>query len=237
MSTKRDGGPADPAPAHHDVGCETVKSREFLHRTTAATLRFLAPYTYASVGWRAMADLSLKDVLDATLSAVDSLRADLTKEIRAVDAKVDAVRADLTKEIRAVDAKVDSVRTDLMKEIRAVDAKVDALDAKVDAVDAKVDSVRTDLMKEIRAVDAKVDANRAEIAAHRKETAAGFKEVNEHFDSHITAVHRDLEDDIAVIHKGLVRAKVPGIPKDLPSQVRAKKARPSKPAKRTARKR
>lgn len=73
-------------------------------------------------------------------------------------------------------------------------------------------------------LDAKVDA-------HRAETAAGFASLERELEGHADPVHADLEADIVAIHKGLVRANIRGIPKELPSQVRAKGERPSKPAK------
>jgi ferritin-like metal-binding protein YciE len=71
----------------------------------------------------------------------------------------------------------------------------------------------------------------AKMDAHRAETAKGFANLERELEGHADPVHADLEADIVAIHKGLVRANVRGIPKELPSQVRAKGERPSKPAK------
>jgi hypothetical protein len=98
--------------------------------------------------------------------------------------------------------------------------------------------------KDVAALDAKVEAVRDEVDAARADVEAGFAETRERFDAldkRLDVVGgvvastredtRDLRADVTTIHKGLVRAKVPGVPKDLPSQVRAKGERPSKPAK------
>ena len=116
-----------------------------------------------------------------------------------------------------------------------------AVRANIEAVRAEVKTVRA----EVNALDAKVEAHRADTAAHRADTAAhriataaGFAALDVELGRHAEKTHRDLDDDITAIHKGLVRAKIPGIPKDLPSQVRAKDARPSKsPKKKTAKRR
>jgi hypothetical protein len=92
-------------------------------------------------------------------------------------------------------------------------------------LDGKVDAQRTELKAEIAQV-------REDVNAHRTETAKGFAALDKELTGHADEVHRDVEDDIRAIHKGLVRANVRGIPKELPSQVRAKGERPSKPAKR-----
>lgn len=88
------------------------------------------------------------------------------------------------------------------------------------ATKSELVTIREDVAK----LDAKVDA-------HRAETAEGFANLERELEGHADPVHADLEADLLAIHKGLVRANIRGIPKELPSQVRAKGERPSKPAK------
>lgn len=106
-----------------------------------------------------------------------------------------------------------------LKDVLAAIAK---LTMRVDATESnlrgEIKAVRVELGAKLDALDAKVDTFRDVLASTRQDTEA------------VTA-------DIVTLHKGLVRAKVPGIPKDLPSHVRAKGERPSKPAKRIARRR
>jgi hypothetical protein len=86
-------------------------------------------------------------------------------------------------------------------------------------------------------VDAKVDAVRADIATHREETREGFASLGAELEGHSDPIHKDLEADIRALHRPLVRAKVPGIPVDLPSEVRAKsgKSTAKRPAARARR--
>jgi hypothetical protein len=108
-------------------------------------------------------------------------------------------------------------------------------------LDGKVDAHRTETKADLARLDGKVDAHRtetdahrAETAAHRAETAKCFASLEAELEGHSDPVHKNLESDIRALHRPLLRAKFPGIPKDLPSQVRAKAERPGKPAKRTA---
>lgn len=93
---------------------------------------------------------------------------------------------------------------------------------------ARLEKGQAEIRDEVAEVRADVNAHRAETDAHRKETAAGFTRLERELEAHADTAHRDLDEDVAAIHKGLVRAKVPGIAKELPSQVRAKGERPSK---------
>lgn len=80
-------------------------------------------------------------------------------------------------------------------------------------------AVRDDLAERIEALDEKVEIVRKSLVSTRRDDV------------------RDLRDDVDAIHKGLMKAKPHDVPKELPSQVRAKGERSSKPAKRTARRR
>lgn len=94
-------------------------------------------------------------------------------------------------------------------------------------------------------LDAKIEAVRGDVDALRSDVEAGFARVDERFDALdakidtvsgvVSSTREDTRDDLDALHKPLVRAKVPGVPKDLPSQVRAKDGR--KPAARPARRR
>jgi polyhydroxyalkanoate synthesis regulator phasin len=110
-------------------------------------------------------------------------------------------------DVEAVRGDVEAVRGDVEALRRDVAKLEERIEAKIDKLDERIE-----------ALDAKVDTFRDVLSSHRQDT-------------------RGQEADIVAIHKSLVRAKVPGIPKDLPSQVRAKGERPSKPAKRAARRR
>jgi len=156
-----------------------------------------------------MAEPTIKDVLNA-IGMLTGAVGRLEKGQAALDAKVDK----LEDRFDALDAKVDK----LEDRFDALDAKVDKLEDRFDALDAKVDK----LEDRFDALDAKVDKLDAKVDTFRDVISSGRQDA------------RGLEADVLAIHKGLVRAKVPYIPKDLPSQVRTKSERPSKPAKRTA---
>lgn len=95
----------------------------------------------------------------------------------------------------------------------------------VTTLGAKIDNVRAELKADIAAVDAKVDA-------HRAETAKGFADLEHELSRHADPLHRDLEADIRVLHRALLRVPAARVPKELPSQVRAKAgAKPKAPAK------
>lgn len=82
----------------------------------------------------------------------------------------------------------------------------------------------------LAAVDAKVDA-------HRAETAAGFAALDAELSDHSAVAHRNIEKDIIALHRPLVRAKIAGIPAELPSEVRRRDGKPATAKKRTARRR
>ena len=88
-----------------------------------------------------------------------------------------------------------------------------------------------------------IDAVRDGVDALRSDVDAGFAAVGERFDAldkKLDVVRgvirstredaRDLRTDLNALHKGLARAKLPGVPADLPSEVRAKGTKASKPA-------
>ncbi|MBX3230325.1 MAG: hypothetical protein KIT84_03680 [Labilithrix sp.] len=96
-------------------------------------------------------------------------------------------------------------------------------------------------------------ATRGEIGKFRAEMQGQIAKVREEVDARFDALEekgelirgilertrRDvmggLRDDVDAIHKGLMKTKPHEVPKDLPSQVRAKGDRPSKPAKKRKR--
>lgn len=106
---------------------------------------------------------------------------------------------------------------------------------------SEVASLRRDQERTGRIVATDSFDLRGEISDFRAETKLALEELNEKIDTFQGVLKstredaRDHEADVIAIHKGLVRAKVPGIPKDLPSQVRAKGERPSRPAARSKR--
>jgi ferritin-like metal-binding protein YciE len=141
-------------------------------------------------------------------------------------------------------AAITELRSETKADIARLDAKVDAHRAETLAHRAETDAHREETTAhreetktDIARLDAKVDAHRAETDAHRAETAKGFAALEAELEGHSDPIHKNLEADIRALHRPLLRAKIPGIPKDLPSEVRAKAARPSKPAKRTAKRR
>jgi hypothetical protein len=106
-----------------------------------------------------------------------------------------------------------------------------------------LEAARKETRERFDAVDDRLDGLTSDVDALRAEMAERFDAQEEQIDTYNKVVKstredaRDLEADVIALHKGLVRAKLPGVPKDLPSQVRAKGERPNKPAKRPTRRR
>jgi chromosome segregation ATPase len=169
--------------------------------------------------------MRMRDASAGLSGALDKARADVLRVESNLSGAIERLRGDLTR----VEAKVDAVEA----KVDAVEAKVDAVEAKVDAVEAKVDAVEA----KVDTVEAKVNAVEAKVNAHRAETAAAFASLEEELAGHSDPIHKNLEADIRALHRPLVQAKVPGIPKDLPSQIRAKAERTNKPVARPARRR
>lgn len=113
---------------------------------------------------------------------------------------------------------------------------------------SRLEKGQGEIRAEIREIRSEM-ATKDDVDALRSDVEAGFARVDERFDvlekklDNVSDVvrstredARDVRDDVDAIHKGLVRA-VANVPKDLPSQVRAKGERPSKPAKVSRRRR
>lgn len=93
----------------------------------------------------------------------------------------------------------------------------DVFERHFDALEKKVDAHQAEMRERFDALDEKTELVRDILEKTRRDAI------------------RDLRGDVNAPHKGLARAHLPGVPADLPSQVRAKRERPSKPATRPKR--
>lgn len=130
---------------------------------------------------------------------------------------------------------------DVLTALAGLTAKVDEVNGRVmrqrdftSGLNGEIAKARADVLRVESNLSGAIEALRSDLArveskvdAHRAETAASFADLERELAGHSDPIHKDLEADIRALHRPLVRAKVPGIPVDLPSEVRAKGAKPA----------